>query len=105
MICLNGVHAICLNLLLYTVALMDGKLKETWIPCAHAQTVPFHVSLNAGRITFQSLQWNLVMVNMATCDLFVVSFVIYTVQHMSHAYHQYLQAQCNMHVHRVISPA
>ena len=70
----------------------DGKLKEKWVPGAIAQTVPFHVLLNAGRITFQSQEWILVlmmmkmMINTNTCGLCVVSFFIYILYNMAHAY-------------------
>ena len=74
-----------INLLFYTVIIKDGKLKENWILCAIAQTVPFHVLLNAGRMTSQSLQWNRVMVHTSPCRLCVVSFIINTVQHTRNA--------------------
>ena len=78
--------------LIFFYTVKNWKLKEKWIPCALAQTVPFHVLLNAGRITFQSLEWNLVMVN-TSCRLCVVSFFINTVLHTCTLITlQYLQA-------------
>ena len=88
---------LCNDNTLYTVKVKDGKLKEKWVPGAIAQTVPFHVLLNAGGITFQSQEWILVlmmmklmmmklMINTNTCSLCVVSFFIYILYNMAHAY-------------------